>query len=64
MILNLDFLGLGLSLFTLIHSERLESSWCASSISFAISSDAIVILVSSAYMLALENSRHFSKSFK
>ena len=64
MIINSVFLGLGLSLLTFMHSERLESSRCASSTSFATSSDAIVVLVSSAWMLALEKLRHFSKSFK
>ena len=56
--------GLRLSLLILIHSAMFNNSACAVSISSARLLEDIVILVSSAYMLALEWSRQCSKSFK
>ena len=42
MIIYLVFEGLGLSLFTLIHSAMLSSSACASATSFSLSFDALL----------------------
>ena len=46
MIIHSVFEGLGLGVFTLIHSVMLCSSACASATSFSLSFDAIVTLVS------------------
>ena len=62
--INLVFWGLGLSLLTLIHSAIFANSLRACSVIFTTLFEAIVIPVSSAYMLAPEDFKHFSKSFK
>ena len=59
-----SFYGFALSLFISIHSEMLlYSLWIFVSRSSMLL-DVNVTCVSSAYMLALENSKHFSKSFR
>jgi len=64
MIIYSVFEGLGLSLFTLIHSVMLCSPACASATSFSLSFNVIVILVSSAWMFAFEYFKLLSKSCK
>ena len=62
--INSIFLGLGLNLLTLVHSEM----FCISSFiiwtSSLVSSEAIVVCVSSAYMVAEENCKQFLKSLR
>ena len=58
------FLGLAVSLLILIHSEMLRSSLQALSGRFSRLLDVMVTCVSSAYILAIDNSKHVSKSFR
>ena len=64
MIIYSVFERLGLSLLTLKHPAMFSSSACVSATSFSLSLNAIVILVSSAWMFAFEYFKHLSKSFK
>ena len=64
MIINSVLWGIGQSLITLIHSAKFAISLRAPSVIFTTLFEWIVIAVSSAYMLACEDCKHFSKSFK
>ena len=57
-----SYFGTALSLFIRIHSEMFLNSLWAFVSSHSMLLDVNVTCVSSAYMLALENFKHFSKS--